>query len=606
MKASQYNKKQSPAASKSKTFNNQDNKLYLLPLVFIAAILPFIMRFHEYDPGLSKYNWFTNETSWFDAFLYFKQVFFLIVCSIMILMIIYKVYQDKSSLQFSKMLIPIFIYGLLALISTLFSAHLSFGLSGIYEQFESVFVLLGYCLIVYYAFLFIKTEDDIRFIFKYLLIGILVFSLLGLSQVTGHDFITTDLAKYLVLPRKYWNELGLKFNFGANRVYLTLYNPNYVGVYASLIAPILLGLAILEKKKSQITLYITALVGLAISLIGSQSKTSLISLSFAIVFILVLFRKYIFRKSKVTFAVIGVCIAGILILGAVKYTAITNTVNTIFNVPKTTSALTDIKTEDVLLITYIDNILKVNTDTSDKSITVILEDTNSEVIPYTVSDTGSFMISDPRFTGISVTPAIYDNIVCLKVNIDGKDWIFTNQLGDNTFYYLNGKGKFDKIKTADSTFFKGYENFATGRGYLWSRTIPLLKKYVLLGSGADTFVFAFPQQDYVNLHNYGFDGQLVTRPHNLYLQIGVQSGVVSLIALLVFYLLYFISSIKLYWKGTFNNFYSQAGVSIFIGTIGYMIAGLTNDSTITVAPVFWVLIGIGVAINLKLKINAEN
>ena len=134
-----------------------------------------------------------------------------------------------------------------------------------------------------------------------------------------------------------------------------------------------------------------------------------------------------------------------------------------------------------------------------------------------------------------------------------------------------------------------------------SRTIPLLKKYVLLGSGADTFSIAFPQHDYVSAKNHGYGEQLISKPHCWYLQVGVQTGVVSLIALLVFYGMYFVQSIRLYSKKVFDSYLSQAGVAVFVGTIGYMIAGLTNDSSITVAPVFWGVIGLGVAINYILK-----
>jgi len=63
---------------------------------------------------------------------------------------------------------------------------------------------------------------------------------------------------------------------------------------------------------------------------------------------------------------------------------------------------------------------------------------------------------------------------------------------------------------------------------------------------------------------------------------------------------------KLYWKGTFSDYYYKVGVSIFIGTVSYMIAGISNDSTITVAPVFWVLIGIGTAINYRLLKNRNS
>jgi len=149
--------------------------------------------------------------------------------------------------------------------------------------------------------------------------------------------------------------------------------------------------------------------------------------------------------------------------------------------------------------------------------------------------------------------------------------------------------------------FSGYERYASGRGYIWSRTIPLLKKYIVFGSGADTFVMAFPQQDYVNLYNYGFKGELLTKPHNLYLQIGVQTGVLSLIAFIVFYAMYFISSLRLYIKGRFKSYYAQVGAAILAASVSYIVLGLANDSSLTVAPVFWALIGLGITVNRLAK-----
>lgn len=602
MKANSTSKNKSSSHSqKASNYSAKNSKLYMLPIIFITAILPLIMRVHEYDTGLAGYNWFSQDGLRTDVFLFYKQVFYIIVCSIMLLLIIYNAYKDKKNFTFSFTLLPLILYGLFALLSTIFSKYTPFGFTGIYEQFESIFVILGYCITVYYAFLFIKTEDDLRFIFKYLLISIMILSLLGLSQILGHDFIGSDIAKNLILPSKLLGKLGLSFNFGLHRVYLTLYNPNYVGVYVSLLAPILVGMLLTEKSRNKIILYITALIGLLISLIGSLSKTSVISLSFAAVLILILFRKYIFRKSKLLIAIYGIVVTALLFLFIFNSTKITSTVNSLFNITKENPILTDIKTGDDLVITYNGNNIKLNLSTASDGMSILMMDDSDNIIPYTMNEAGELLISDERFSGIKAALTLYDQTLCLKVNIDNKDWIFSNQLGNNSFYYLNVNGKFDKIKKADSVLFTGYEKFASSRGYIWSRTIPLLKDNILLGTGADTFVFAFPQQDYVNLYNAGFDGQLITRPHNMYLQMGVQTGVVSLIAFLLFCFIYFVSSIKLYIHGTFNNFYSQVGVSIFIGTVAYMISGITNDSTITVAPIFWVLIGIGLAINYKLK-----
>ncbi len=86
-----------------------------------------------------------------------------------------------------------------------------------------------------------------------------------------------------------------------------------------------------------------------------------------------------------------------------------------------------------------------------------------------------------------------------------------------------------------------------------------------------------------------------------YLQIAVQTGLVSMIAFLLFYLFYFVTSIRLYMKSKLDSYETQIGAAILVGTFGYMIMGLANDSSITVAPIFWLLMGIGIAINYRLK-----
>ena len=103
------------------------------------------------------------------------------------------------------------------------------------------------------------------------------------------------------------------------------------------------------------------------------------------------------------------------------------------------------------------------------------------------------------------------------------------------------------------------------------------------------------------MYNSGYTGQTITKPHNLYLQIGVQTGILSLIAFLAFYLIYFVSSFLLYTKCRLDSYSSKIGLGIFVGSFGYMISGIINDSMITVAPVFWALMGIGISINMQLK-----
>lgn len=587
--------------------NSESNKLFLIPLIFIVSILPFIMHSYQFDTGLGQFSWFSDDDIKVDIFLFYKQIYLLIACSIMLLFIAYNVVKKKIKLSIIPTFIPIFIYGLLALFSTIFSDYPQYGIKGIYEQFESVFVLLGYCLIVYYAFLFIKTENDVRLLLKYLLYSILIFSALGLLQILALDPIVSDFGKKLYLGREYWDYLD-KFNltFPAHRVYLTFYNPNYVGSYTSLLLPVLLALIITEKELKKKMIYLLGFLGLTLCLIGSQSKTGMVAVIVTLILFLFFFRKYIFKNKKITLSVFGICAAGILIVTFTNIDKINKFTDSIFHLQKSTPSLSEIQTEDELKVTYKGEDIKISLENEDNSIYILITDKDNTPLPYSISENGAYILNDSKFSGIKVSPVVYDNLLCIDVKISDKEWVFTNQLGDNTYYYLNSVGKFDKINTADSSIFTGYESLATGRGYIWSRTIPLLKNHILLGSGADSYIYAFPQQDYVGLYNSGFDGQVLTRPHNLYLQIGVQTGVLSLIAFLIFYFMYFVNSVRIYRNGIFDSFSHYIGASIFLGTIGYMITGISNDSTITVAPVFWVLIGVGIAINHTIKVKNQD
>ena len=62
----------------------------------------------------------------------------------------------------------------------------------------------------------------------------------------------------------------------------------------------------------------------------------------------------------------------------------------------------------------------------------------------------------------------------------------------------------DEVKIAPGAIFTSHESFASSRGYIWSRTIPLLKETLFIGTGADTFVIAFPQDDYIGKINSGY------------------------------------------------------------------------------------------------------
>jgi putative inorganic carbon (HCO3(-)) transporter len=119
------------------------------------------------------------------------------------------------------------------------------------------------------------------------------------------------------------------------------------------------------------------------------------------------------------------------------------------------------------------------------------------------------------------------------------------------------------------------------RTYIYTTGIKLLLKNPLLGSGPDTFDKVFPQQK-------GF--RLLDKAHSEYIQIGVTTGLPSLII----YLLFIYNLLKININALKQRNLYQ--IATFFGIIAYLIQAIFSISVVSVAPVFWGLMGLNLAI----------
>lgn len=590
----------------SSTTNSKHKfNLQLLPIILVMAFVPLIVLIGTYKTNLTDFSWFSEEISKNDYFLYNKANMFVFLSIIMCIYIIYKAILEKKHIKFTPIFIALGIYGLLALLSCLFSKYSYFSFHGIYEHFESIFVLLGYCITTYYTYLCIKSEEDVKQVVRYWMIGLVILCLLGVFQALSLDFFQSSFGSALMNG---FANVDVTFNFEAGRVYMTFFNPNYVGTFVVLVMPILLTLAFHHKKLSHTIFLLALCIGFVFCLLGSQSRSGIIAIAVSALLMIILYRKDLIRKWKITIPVIGLFIVAVLIFNQLNNNVLFNRLTTMFQNTYVQPNLTAIETnDDNITLVYKDETLTLEFFTPTD--TLLLKDSTGKVIDYTSDGNGNFLLNDARFTGIEFGLATTDgeNIDAMRATIDGKDWYFTNQSGiDDTYYYYNSFGKYCKLEPHKGVLPDSLNSFASGRGYIWSTTIPLLKDTILLGTGPDTFSIVYPQTDYLGKHNSGFQDSIVTKPHNMYLQIAVQTGVLSLIALIAFYAFYFITSIRLYWKCDHTKFLNQVGIGILIGSFGYMIAGLTNDATLTITPIFYALLGLGLAANHLVKKNTLN
>ena len=127
-------------------------------------------------------------------------------------------------------------------------------------------------------------------------------------------------------------------------------------------------------------------------------------------------------------------------------------------------------------------------------------------------------------------------------------------------------------------------SMGSGRMLIWKLTLPMMKDTVLIGNGPDTFLFHYPQAKYMEMGGKAF----VSKPHNLYMQIFVNTGGLALAAFLSLVFGILKSAWKRLAENPLQNFQAPFAASVF----AFMVTGLFNDSVVSSAPIFWIFLGI--------------
>ena len=172
-------------------------------------------------------------------------------------------------------------------------------------------------------------------------------------------------------------------------------------------------------------------------------------------------------------------------------------------------------------------------------------------------------------------------------------------------FLVNGVGGINNIVENPARFrlLDGFEEFGSQRGYIWSRSIPMLRDTLFIGHGPDMYVTEFPQRDFAGrLNGFVLTG-INDKPHNMFLQIGINTGFISLLALMSVYGIYLIDSLRLFIMRRNESYLEIFGVFAFAAVSGYLVAGIFNDQIISVAPLFYTLTGVGIAINWLIRVE---
>ncbi|WP_027631133.1 O-antigen ligase family protein [Ruminiclostridium cellobioparum] len=652
---------------KKKIFKETHNYFKLLPIALILAIVPLIVFLKQVKLDASFAKLWKGTTNEADFFSYYKMTWFIVLTCIAIFTFLIYIFVKKIKLTVPKIFIPAGVYIILVFLSSSFSDYHQqafFGFPDRYEGFFTIFCYITVCLI---CAMLVTSEFDIKYLTYFLAFSVLVLSIIGITQFFGFDFFQSDFGKRLILPKANENLISsLDFKFPKQFIYSTLFNPNYVGGFFAIILSICLVIFLsVNNLKIKIISCIFCILSFA-NLLGSLSAAGLISMVVSGLAILVFMRKNLLRNTVPILILLLCIIASTIFMNYSSNGLIFRSLNIAsnFNYSDVKDKFVALATpknynsgiNNTLMLINVDPDSKITTTGGDpkisKSSLLALNSTTSGTsAPRNLSDiridnnnlylftsdtdalivnidpaTSNFSFTDNNKKPIEVSKSTSDNKIIITFSderfnsikisfsnfmlVETPNATFSAIYSNDSFKIVTPAGNITDIIKAESFGFQGKEKWGSSRGYIWSRSIPMIKNTLFLGNGPDTYAIYFPQNDYVAKMNFLSNMfTIVDKPHNMYLQIAINTGVLSLLAFLVFVGWYVIYSFKLYIKGIFNQFFAS-GVACLAAVISFLVSSLANDSTITVSLTFWIIIGVGIACNnlyaKSIKLNSSS
>ena len=604
-------------SKKVKSSLTTSDKLIGIFLFIVVAIIPLVCKFNSIGVSGDEYNFIRSGTNVDDVFSYSKSVLIMTMGVIIALFMLFQILgEDGFTIDFkSKPVILAGVYILFALVSAVFSKYHYTAFFGISERYEGFFVWICYMVFMVVAMAFSSDRKRLDFIlWGFFISGVLV-GAVGLAQFMGYNIFSTEWCSKLVLGSAYeGTPLSVKFD----SVFATLYNPNCAGMYFAMMFSAFAVMAVLMPVKKIIVkvVFVVLAVVLGICAMGTDSVGGFIGIGAGVAFTAITalcYYIFVCKKKEYIYISIGTVIAAIAAIVIIfnsnaviiqKFNVITDALKSGGLFSESPSFYEDIEVDGM--------VGKIITKDGEFAVDFAREASqfmhNGNVLEpigeEPIEEGGTKYIYNE--SGLTWEMCLYE--------VEEKDMFIANIIGTDSggtqTYFLFGEtdGKLaalDKFGNAidlsmptESFGFKGYERLGSNRGYIWSRSIPLLKHNIFIGSGPDTFVFEFPQDDIKGKLNYlGNPYVIIDKPHNMFLQTGINTGVVSLVVMIVLFVLYVVQTIRRVFADKEQGI-NAIRLGIMAGVIAYMAAGMTTDSVVSVAPVFWTLIGTGFGANV--------
>ncbi|MBR1693631.1 MAG: O-antigen ligase family protein [Lachnospiraceae bacterium] len=620
----------------------------LLPLLFLGAVYPLIVYMKIYPSPFAGYVWENGIHQRLDFFGYGKSRALIGIALICLFLLLVRKRNRKPFKPVLKSFYPLIGFLFFASLSACLSENKTLSVWIGNDTYETLPVLFAYGVLLFYTYQVVEHKEQVLIVCKALVTGCTLSAILGILQFMDIYLIEQDWVQRLLLGRYYAAYAGEIYNMYPERASAALANPDIAGVYFSALLPVIILLVLsVEKKGRKYAESLLFLLTVA-AMVMSGCRGVFLAVSGAILIMLpIMFRsrkagsenvadrsgacRSLRNKARLRWMLTGGALL-VLILGAGLVDILGNT-GVIFGIKdeKPELMLTDIRIRGQHLCLYREQdyveidleadayrIVAHQEGEPERDITY-LYDAEEEELRYQGYEellVGIYMsdayedeydaygdedehegdeydkygdkdeYEDEKY----ITPAYEDEEqagvteVCV---VDGYCfWDF--RLTEQGLKYVNRAGKTDSLAVADSFFDAEWDYIASGRIYIWSRTIPLLKNALFVGSGACTFATVFPQNDYVaKAKAFGMNNLIVSKADNAYLSVWVEHGLWGLLFLLAFFFESVYGSYRQMWE---ERVFGNTGW-VVLSVLIFALSGLFLCSSVLTAPIYVLLLG---------------
>lgn len=565
----------------------------LVPILAILNILPFIVRYKEYDYGYDVYDWHSATAIMQDLYTWYKQNFLYVVIIVALSVLLFRLLLYKDRFKSLKVFIPAFLYYGFVVISAIFSDNQKAAWLGNFVDLEGTLMIGGFIILCIYAYEIYETDTHAVKLLHGMEISFAIMSIIGYLQVFEHDLLQYPFIQKLIMSSDEYKYYGgsLENIFIGNNVFLTLYNPNFAAIYLVMFGSVFAAFTIYEKNKKERIFAAISLINALILTWFTYTRAALV----AILLLFILGSILVYKQNQSRFSVkkllkiCGIFLFVFILLLLTDHFLLSD---------KYISRMWDSHKDEKLeyMVTQADGIaFAYDGDTYG----ITLKDASNMVVTQnnqtltTIKELEDYRI--PIKTPCDIFFYTEDDISYLLMSIYDQTLQF--EITADTCVMNGSWGKDVELAQIPHVNFHGLEELGSGRVYIWSRILPLLPKRILTGSGQDTFAEVFPQNDYAGKLVYSEStAMIIERAHNDYLKIWVQTGLLGLICILVFYGQILIPGCK-YYKTlpTQPTAKSILGFGCFLACAGYMICSLFMDGSLYTTPIFYIFAGLTLA-----------